>query len=336
MTEPLRIGILGTAKIARAFTTAVAAAGTVKIAAVASRDAAKAEQFAKEHGVPRALGSYEALLADPEIEAIYNPLPNNMHAAWSIKAVEAGKHVLCEKPLAVSGREARSMFDAARRSGRYLVEGFPYMAQPQTLKVRDLVRGGAIGRVKLIRASFGIPISDPSNIRLKADLAGGSLTDAGAYPLSFARIVAGERASRAHAVARWGESGVDTTLAGTLEFPGGAIAQITSSFSTCYHRHGQIAGDAGAIETTYLNHPPIGGPANVYLRRGTLVSDPLETIELSDGNGFLAEALSFARLVREGPQAWTGATPEESIDIAMMMEALLQSAKTGGPVDIAS
>jgi D-xylose 1-dehydrogenase (NADP+, D-xylono-1,5-lactone-forming) len=330
-SQPLRIGILGASKIARAFTKAVAGAATLKVTAVASRDAANAAAYAKEEGIPRSFGSYEALLADRDIDAIYNPLPNNMHAEWSIKAVEAGKHVLCEKPLAVSGAEARSMFDAAARHKRHLVEAFPYMAQPQTLKVRELVRGGAIGKVRLIRSCFGVPFSDTSNIRLKADLAGGSLMDAGSYAVSFVRLAAGERPSRVHAVARWSPTGVDSTLAGTIEFASGLIAQISSSFDACYHRHGLIAGDKGTIETTYLNHPPIGGPASITVRRGTLVADPVETVTLRDGNGFLAEALSFARLVAEGRAQWTGASPEESIDIALTLDALLRAARSGRP-----
>lgn len=328
-SSPVRVGVLGAAKIARAFITAVAPAETIKVVAVASRDAANGAAFAKEYGLAKSFGSYDALLADPEIDAVYNPLPNSMHAAWSIKAAAAGKHILCEKPLAVSGAEARSMYEAAKRHKVHLVEGYPYMAQPQTLKARELVRSGAIGKVRLIRASFGIPFSDPSNIRLKADLAGGSLMDAGAYPLSFVRIMAGERPSRVHAVASWGDTGVDRALVGTLEFPSGLMAQISSSFETCYHRHGEIAGEHGAIETTYLNHPPIGGPAAITVRRGALATDPAETITMPDGNGFLAEALSFARLVKDGPAHWTGATENESIDIAFTLEALLRSARSG-------
>lgn len=329
--NPLRIGILGAAKIARAFTKAVAGAETLKVTAVASRDAANAAAYAKEEGIPRSFGSYDALIADPDIDAIYNPLPNNMHAEWSIKAVAAGKHVLCEKPLAVSGAEARSMFDAARKHGVHLVEAYPYMSQPQTLKVRELLRAGEIGKVKLIRSCFGVPFSDTTNIRLKADLAGGSLMDAGSYSVSFALLAAGERPSRVHAVARWAETGVDQTIAGTLEFPGGAIAQISSSFAACYHRDGLIAGEKGTIETTYLNHPPIGGPATITVRRGGYAFDPAETINLPDGNGFLAEALSFAAMVADGPQQWNGASPEESVDIALTLEALLRAARSGQP-----
>jgi D-xylose 1-dehydrogenase (NADP+, D-xylono-1,5-lactone-forming) len=229
------------------------------------------------------------------------------------------------------------MFDAAKKHKIYLVEAYPYLSQPQTLKARELVKSGAIGKPQLIRACFGIPFSDPTNIRLKADLAGGSLMDAGSYPVSLVRVLAGERPSRVTAVGRWAETGVDKLIAGTIEFPSGLVAQISSSFSTAYHRHAQVAGDNGSIDFTYLNHPPLGGPPTVRVRRGQLVIDQEETtVTESGGNGFLAEAESFARMVAGGPQQWNGATPEESIDIAMMLEALLESARKGQVVTLAT
>ncbi len=334
--KPLRIGILGAAKIARAFCEAVTPSKLIKVTSVASRQADKAEAFAKDLSIARTFASYEALLADPDIDAVYNPLPNSLHAEWSIKAANAGKHILCEKPLAVSGAEAKSMFEAARRNKVHLVEAYPYMAQPQALKVRELVRSGAVGTPQLIRASFGVYFVDPANIRLKPDLAGGSLMDAGSYPVSFVRAIAGERPSRVHAIARWSETGVDKTLAATMEFKSGLIAQITSSFATGYHRAAQIAGDAGSIDVTYLNHPPIGGEPVVYLRRGIMVTNEIETIKVAGGNGFLAEADSFASLVADGPQHWTGASEQESIDIALTLEALLRSARSGAAVEVGS
>lgn len=329
MAARLRIGVLGAAAIARQFIAAVAKSDEVEVVAVASRDAAKAADFAKATGIGRALGSYEALLADKDVEAIYNPLPNALHAEWSIKAVTAGKHVLCEKPLAVSGSEARAMFDAARNHKVYLVEAFPYMAQPQTLEVRKLVASGAIGTLRLIRSSFGVPFSDASNIRLKPDLAGGATMDAGSYSVSFARIIAGRCPVKVHASAIWATTGVDQTLVGTLDFGDGLIAQIAASFATGYHRHGQICGESGFIETTYLNHPPTGGPPQFQIRRGPTAMSEIETVAVPPGNGFLAEAESFARMVRGGPQFWTGASEQESIDIAATLDALLKSARSG-------
>ncbi len=306
-----------------------------QVTAIASRTADKAAAFAKETNVARSFGTYDALLADPDIDAVYNPLPNSMHAAWSIKAVQAGKHVLCEKPLAMSGAEARAMFDAAGKHGVHLVEAYPYLAQPMTHKVRELVASGAVGKPQLIRSSFGVPFSDTSNIRLKPDVGGGSLMDAGSYAVSFARVIAGARPKRVHAIARWASTGVDLTLAGTLEFENGLIAQIASSFATGYHRHAQISGDSGSIETMYLNHPPMGGRASFDIRRGPLAAtSSIETIPVPEGNGFLLEAESFARMITVGAAQWNGATPEESIDIALTLEALLKSARSGHAVDV--
>jgi D-xylose 1-dehydrogenase (NADP+, D-xylono-1,5-lactone-forming) len=332
--KPLRIGILGTANIARAFTSGVAPSRTVSMAAVASRDAGKAENFAKQCGIPKFHASYEALLADPAIEAIYNPLPNSLHAKWSIKALEAGKHVLCEKPLATNAADARAMFSAAKRHGLYLVEAYPYRAQPQTLKLRELLAQGAIGKVQLIRASFGITFSDPANIRLKPELGGGALLDAGSYSASLALLAAGQRPERVSASARWSGTGVDLSVVANLEFRNGALAQISCSFATAYHRHALIAGDAGTIETTFLNHPPTGGPPLLTVRRGLTVAVVPENVEVAPGNGFQAEAESFQRLVVAGPAHWTGATPDDSVDIAMTLDAVLQAARSGAAVRI--
>src|SRR6201996_4727580 len=155
----LRIGVLGAANIARSFIAGVKPSSRVRVTAVASRDEAKAEQFARANGVERHFGSYEALLADADIDAVYNPLPNSLHAEWSIKACEARKHVLCEKPLCLTLQEAQAMFAAARKHQVHLVEGYPYRAQPQTIKMLELVASGVIGRVRLIQASFGFKLA---------------------------------------------------------------------------------------------------------------------------------------------------------------------------------
>lgn len=333
-SSALRIGILGAANIARQFIAGVAPSQTVKVTTVASRDAAKARQFADETGVGRALGSYEALLADPEIDAVYIPLPNSLHAEWAIKTAEARKHILCEKPLSVSRAEAVAMFDATRRNGVHLVEAYPYWAQPLTAKLRELLAVKAIGRLQTITSIFGVRFSDPKNIRLDAGLGGGALLDAGSYAVSFVRLVAGERPARVHAVSRE-IHGVDLTTMATLEFAGGLLAHVYASFGTAYHRHALIAGDEGIIETNYLNHPPLGGEPVITLRKGITVDTPRQRIETAGGNGFRLEAESFQQLVAHGPAHWTGATPEESIDIMATLEAIARSAKSGAWVDVA-
>jgi predicted dehydrogenase len=332
--QPLRIGVLSTANIGRSFVKGVQPSAAVKIVAVASRDVAKAKRFAAEVAIPRIHDSYEALLADPEIDAVYNPLPNSLHAEWSIRAVEAGKHVLCEKPLAASASEARAMFEAAKCNGVRLVEGYPYRAQPQTLKLRELLDQGAVGRVQLIQASFGFTLKDGPNIRLDPSLAGGALMDIGSYPVSLARMVAKEGPTRASALAKWTDSGVDRTLVATIEFPGGLLAQISCSFDTALHRHALIAGTEGILQTTFFNNPSPAAPPILHLQRGKGPDATVEILEVPTTNGFLSEAESFERLIRQGPEQWTGATPEESLDIMLTLEALLRSARSGKPVDI--
>ncbi len=340
--EPLRLGILGAAAIARKFVAGVAGSPLVRVEAVASRSAATAAAFASETGVGRSHGSYEALLADPEIEAVYVPLPNDLHAPWAIRAAEAGKHVLCEKPLALGAESTREMFAAARAHGVLLVEAYPYMSQPQTLRLRELLRDGAIGRVQGVSAAFGFalcapdgtPFGDPRNIRLDPARGGGALLDAGTYPMSLIRIAVGERPRRVRASGTWTPSGVDLTVAATLEFPSGALAQLSCSMATAAHRHATVVGEAGVIETGYANHPPDGASTlDLRLRRGATAATPFDAVTVPASDGFRAEAESFARAVRHGPSAWNGASEAESIDTAEALEAIARSLRTGDWVE---
>ena len=331
---PLRIGILGAARIARLFVEAVRPSQKIVIAAVASRDIQRAKAFASDTGIPRVHASYDALFADREIDAVYVPLPNNLHAEWSIRAARAGKHVLCEKPLAASASEARAMFDAARQHNVYLVEAYPYRAQPQTIKLRELLAAGAIGRLQLIQASFGFPLTDAANIRMNPALAGGALMDAGSYPVSLVRTVAGTLPRRVHAMSRWGDSGVDITTLATLEHPDGVLAQISCTFASARHRHAFIAGDGGSITTAYFNDTSAAFPPLLDVKRGTGWDAAREVIETAATSGFLAEAEAFHDLVRNGWDQWPGATPAESIDIALTLDALAASARSGAVVDV--
>jgi D-xylose 1-dehydrogenase (NADP+, D-xylono-1,5-lactone-forming) len=331
---PLRVGILGAARIARLFVDSVRPSKKLAVVALAARDPTRANGFATELGIPRVHPTYEALLSDPEIDAVYNPLPNTLHAEWSIRALEAKKHVLCEKPLAMSGREAAAMFAAARSSGVQLAEGYPYRAQPQTIKLRELLASNAIGKLQVVQAAFGFPLADLANIRYDRALGGGALMDAGSYPVSLVRMIASERPRRASALAQWAPSGVDRALTGLLEFPSGLLAQVSCSFATARHRHAVIIGDAGMITTTFLNDTSAALPPRLEVRRGTGWDATRETIEAATANGFLAEAEAFADLVRYGPARWTGATPEESIDTMLALEALARSAREGRAVDI--
>jgi len=340
-TEPVRYGILGAANIARMFTKGVAGSTLATVAAVASRDAAKAATFAKETGIPRHHASYEAILADPRIEAVYIPLPNDLHAEWAIKAAAAGKHVLCEKPIAVGEADARAMFDAARKHGVHLAEAYPYMSQPQTLRLRALLAGGEIGKVQTVSAAFGFgivspdgdPLVDPANIRLRPDRAGGALLDAGTYAVSLTRIAAGERPVRAFATARWTKAGVDQTVTALLEYPSGLVAQVSTSMSASFHRQALIVGSQGAVETGYSNHAPASGLLTLRVKRGVPNTIPFATEEMQGADGFRLEAESFARQIRTG-SGWNGASQVESLDIAAALAAIAESARKGGWIAI--
>ncbi|MES3033777.1 MAG: Gfo/Idh/MocA family oxidoreductase [Gemmatimonadota bacterium] len=317
---PLRLGILGAARIARNFVAGIRGSSTIVATAVASRDVARAHAFAAATGVPRVFDSYETLLADGDVDAIYNPLPNGLHAHWSIIAMAAGKHVLCEKPLAASAAEARAMFDAARRYGVHLAEAFPYRAQPQTHQMQRLIADGAIGTVKTISANFGFLLTSRDDVRLDPAMAGGALMDLGTYPLSLVRMITGENPVTLQAIGELDATGVDRSVLANLHFANGVLAQVACSFDTAVHRQALIAGTHGSLETTYTNHSGPENPAVLRLKRGAGRVDAYETIPVDNVNGFLAEAESFAALVRGG--AWNGISERESIDVMTMLDEL--------------
>ncbi len=323
----MRIGILGAAKIAGMFVIGAKQASRVEVVAIASRDAGRARSFAQTHGIARAC-TYEELLADPDVDAIYNPLPNSLHAEWSIAAMRAGKHVLCEKPLATSEAEAAAMFEAADANGVVLVEAFPYMFQPQTLEIERRIATGEIGEVRLMFATFGFTIDDPANIRLQPALAGGSLMDAGCYPVSFVRQVLGRRPSRVTATARY-VHGVDQTLAATLELSGGAIAQISCSFATAVHRHAIIQGSTGVIETDYANHTNRSAAPSYRIKRGVDWQTQPEPVPVPSEDGFRVEADAFAELVQHEDREQLAARRSASIDNAWTLAEIRACAAAG-------
>ena len=223
----LRFGVLGAAKIAREkVIPPLQQSARCEVVALASRDGARGREVAAKLGIARVHDSYDSLLADPDIDAVYNPLPNHLHLPWTIKAAEAGKHVLCEKPLTVTLAESRALFAVARETGRVLLEAYPYRYQPQTLRMRQLIDEGAIGEVRLVQAFFGITLPPGPNIRLDAALGGGATLDLGCYAVSLARLAVGRRPLQVTAHALYTEGGVDLRLAGTIHYEGGAVAQV--------------------------------------------------------------------------------------------------------------
>ena len=225
----LHLGLLSTANINRQILGGAAATSRVEVVAVGSRDGAKAKAYAGEHGIPQAHGSYEALLEDTEVDAIYIGLPNGMHHEWTMRALAAGKHVLCEKPYTRRPEEAVEAFDAADAAGLVLTEAFMYRHHPQAKTIARLVADGAVGRLLAVKATFSFALTDLTNVRAIPELDGGALMDVGCYCVSGSRLVAGEPLSvLAEQVV--GETGIDMALYGTLRFPGDVVAQIEASF----------------------------------------------------------------------------------------------------------
>jgi predicted dehydrogenase len=332
----LRIGILGCANIARQFVRDVSGSPLVQIVAIASRDAAKAEEFGSSFQIAHRHASYEALLSNPEVEAVYIPLPNSMHAQWAIAAARYGKHVLCEKPLALGAAEAAAMFAAAKENSVFLLEAYPYWFQPQTAAMLALIEDGSIGGIRSMQASFGFTLGNPqTNIRMNPDLGGGALLDAGSYPISLIRLVMGEAPVSVQADSSWAESGVDISTSATLFFSGGRRVQMSCSMEVANHRRAIINGTHGTIETEYLNHTsdqvahPHGYLASqLRVRRGIANSIPFEDIISPTGSGFRFTAEAFARMVSFRDFSTMEHYASASRDIAAVLEGIAGSARS--------
>jgi predicted dehydrogenase len=324
----MRWGILGPGRIARSFLTGLAGSSTETAVAVGSRDAGRAKAVADEFGIPRAYGSYEELLGDDGVEAVYVALPNALHAEWSGRAAAAGRHVLCEKPLGSTAAEAEAMLATARQHGVLLMEAFMYRFHPRTLALADLVGGGGIGDVRLVRASFGFTVTDTANVRLSAELAGGALMDVGCYPVNAARMLAGPPAA-VSAVARWADTGVDATLAGTVDHVGGAVSLLSCSLDAAHHHTLQVVGSAGIVDVPLAFTPPKDRPATLLVTRGARNGET-EELSFPPTDQYTAEAEAFAALAAGGDGPAVPAA--ESLDNAATIEALLTSARESHPV----
>jgi D-xylose 1-dehydrogenase (NADP+, D-xylono-1,5-lactone-forming) len=327
-------GVLGTGRIARKFIAALGPASEVGVLAVASREQARAASVAGELGVARAYGSYDALLADADVQGVYIALPHHLHAEWAIRAARAGKHVLCEKPLSLTLAEAEAMFEAARDGGVWLMEAFMHRFHPQTLRVQELLAAGAVGRVRLVQLNFGIVLGRPEDTRWRPEMGGGALYDLGCYCVNFARMVTGEAPARVQATARWSASGVDEVFAATLEYPGGALAQFTCDYVTGFHQTANVYGEEGvlALERAFTMQPDAA--THIRLWRGAHYA-PLEEIVVPPVNHYCLEAEGLAALVRAGHTSH--GLPEmplvETLDNMATLEALLRSARNGGSAE---
>jgi xylose dehydrogenase (NAD/NADP) len=315
-------GIMSTARINRLFLAGARQAAGVELLAVASRDRASAERYAAEQGIDRAHAGYDALLADPDVEAVYISLPNSLHIEWTVRALEAGKHVLCEKPLSRRASEVQRAFDVAEREGRILMEAFMYRHNPQTRRVTELVNEGAIGRMRMIRAAFSFLADDPANVRLSAALDGGALMDVGCYCVSAARLLGGEP-ERVGAEQALGGDGVDVAFAGTMRFGDGVIAHFDAGLALAPRDELEVIGETGSL---FLDDPWHCRSPVIEVRR----DGGAERIELDPVDSYRLEAENMSAAIRGEAEPLLGR--EDAVGQARAIEALYRAADGGQTV----
>jgi predicted dehydrogenase len=317
-------GILSTADINRKVIPGARASEKVELIAVASRDLGRAEEYAREWEIERAYGSYEALLEDADVEAVYISLPNTLHCEWSIRALDAGKHVLCEKPMSRRVGDVESAFDAAERNGRILMEAFMYRHNPQTKRLLQLVDGRAIGDVRLIRSCFSYSLYDAENIRLRTDVEGGSLMDVGCYCLSGSRLLAGEP-EQVYGQQFVGPSGTDWVFTGTMRFAGDVFAQFDCGTALPERDELEAIGSDGSL---VLDDPWHCGEPVIELRRDTGV----ERIEVEPADSYRLQIENLSDAIRGAAEPLLGR--EDAVGQARAIDSLYRSAATGAAISL--
>jgi predicted dehydrogenase len=290
----IRWGILGCARISRrGLIPGIRGSANGRLEAIASRDPATARAWADEFQIPRHFGSYDDLIADPNIDAVYIPLPNELHCPWTFAAADAGKHVLCEKPLALDAAEATAMVEHCRVRRVVLMEAFMWRHQPRTLELVRRVRDGALGELRLIRSSFSFPI-DPGDWRLDPSRGGGAFYDVGCYGLSTARLFAGSETTDIKSLAHFGPTGVDMSFTATLRFPGGVLAQIDCSFEQPFRCTYELVGSLGTLTVPDAYSPPLRPVAHL-VREGRA-----EELSFDGRDQFACMVDAFGRAVADG------------------------------------
>ena len=324
MNGTVNWGFVSTANINDKLLAGAADSDRVDVIAVASRDAARAEAYARDRGIERPYGSYEELLADPDVEAVYISLPNSLHVEWSVRALEAGKHVLCEKPLSRRAEDVERAFDVAEQSGRLLMEAFMYRHNPQTAKLEELVRGGAIGRLRLGRASFSFPLADAGNVRLNASLDGGGLMDVGCYCVSGLRLLGGEP-EQVYGEQVLSESGVDELFTGTMRFPGDVLGQFDAGLVLQERDELEAIGEEGSL---FLDDPWHCKRAVIELR----TAGGVEEIAVAPAHSYRLELENMSDAIRGEAEPLLGR--EDAMGQARAIEALYRSAAEHRPVSL--
>ena len=324
VAHTVKWAIMSTANINRKVIPGAHASPKIELVAVASRDQARADEYAKTWEIQRAYGTYDALLADAEVEAVYISLPNSMHCEWAIKALAAGKHVLCEKPLSRHPSEVEAAFDAADRAGRLLSEAFMYRHNPQTKRAKQLVDEGAIGELRLIRSTFSYSLYDTDNIRLRPALDGGALMDVGCYAVSGSRLFGGEP-ENVYGEAWFGPSGTDWVFAGMLRFPGNVVALFDSGTAMPERDELEAIGSDGSL---FLDDPWHCKVPGIEIRRAGKV----ERIELDRVDSYRLELENISDAIRGDGELLLGRG--DAVAQARVLEALHDSAMHGAPVSL--
>jgi xylose dehydrogenase (NAD/NADP) len=317
-TSLVKWGIVSTADINRKVIPGAKESPKIDLVAVASRTQERADAYAAEWEIPRAYGTYEDLLADPEIEAVYISLPNTMHTEWSIKAIEAGKHVLCEKPFTRHPEDVTRAWNAADRAGRLLSEAFMYRHNPQTKKTKELVDSGAIGELRLVRSTFSYGLYDETNIRLRTDVEGGALMDVGCYNVSWSRLIAGEP-EHVSGEAWYGPSGTDWVFTGTMRFPNDVLAVFDCGTAMTNRDEVEIVGSEGSL---FLDDPYHCNVPVIELRK----DGGVERIELEREDSYRLELENVSDAIRGDAELLLGR--DDAMGQAQTLQALHSSASS--------
>ena len=318
---PVRWGVIGTGGITQKFLGGARLTSSARVVAVGSRSGARATSFAAEHGIERVHASYEAFLADPGIEAVYVSLPNALHHEWTMAALSAGKHVLCEKPYSPRPADVEAAFDAAKRTGRLLTEAFMYRHNPQTARLTELVAAGAIGDLRVIRSTFTYLLLDHDNIRLRPDVEGGALMDVGCYCVSGSRLLGGEP-DVVYGQQFTGPTGTDWVFTGSLRFPGDVLATFDCGTSVAGRDELEAIGTEGSL---FLDDPWHCRSPVIELRR----DGEVERIEITPEDSYRLELENLGAAIRGEAKLLLGR--EDAVAQARVIEALYRSATEQRP-----
>jgi predicted dehydrogenase len=336
MSDMIQWGVLGNANIARVCVIpAIQKSNNGRVRALATRSPGDAQTVLSKNRITRVYGDYDALLGDPDIDAVYIPLPNHLHRPWTLKALQAGKHVLCEKPLACNAGEAAEMADAAEASGRLLMEAFMYRFHPRSRRIRQMVADAMIGRLRLIRSAFCYAMAedqldDAGNARMRPDMGGGALLDVGCYGVSLARWMMGSEPTAVQAQAIYHRSGVDVHVVASLRFPGAGLAGIEASFISALQQTYTVVGTGGALELPHDAFIPWEKDAVFSLRLK----------DQENGRQFVTAGDDEYRLMIEhfgdaiAGQCHLSYSPSESVANMTVLDALAAAARNGTTVKV--